>query len=52
MIGHLDSFSASGVENLNKTFPKIQMPGSGVARASCLSFDLTGTLLLYISLYN
>ena len=31
MMGHLNSFSASGVGNLNKNFPKIQMPG-GVAR--------------------
>ena len=27
MMGHLNSFSASGVGNLNKSFPKIQMPG-------------------------
>ena len=27
MIAHLKSFSASGGGNLNKTFPKIQMPG-------------------------
>ena len=27
MMGHLNSFSASGVGNLNKNFPKIQMPG-------------------------
>ena len=27
MVGHLNSFSASGVGNLNKNFPKIQMPG-------------------------
>ena len=27
MMGHLNSFSASGVGNLNKHFPKIQMPG-------------------------
>ena len=27
MMGHLDSFSASGVGNLNKNFPKIHMPG-------------------------
>ena len=26
-IEHLNSFSASGGENLNKNFPKIQMPG-------------------------
>ena len=25
MMGHLNSFSASGVGNLNKNFPKIQM---------------------------
>ena len=27
MMGHLNSFSASGGVNLNKNFPKIQMPG-------------------------
>ena len=26
MMGHLNSFSASEGENLNKNFPKIQMP--------------------------
>ena len=31
MMGHLNSFSASGGGNLNKNFPKIQMPG-GFAR--------------------
>ena len=32
----------SGVGNLNKNFPKLQMPG-GLTRGGCLSFDLTGT---------
>ena len=27
MMGHLNSFSASGGGNLNKNFPKIQTPG-------------------------
>ena len=27
MMGHLNSFSASGGGNLNTNFPKIQMPG-------------------------
>ena len=27
MMGHLNSFSASGGGNLNKNFPKIQMRG-------------------------
>ena len=27
IMGHLNSFSASGWGNLNKNFPKIQMPG-------------------------
>ena len=27
MMGHLNSFSASGGGNLSKNFPKIQMPG-------------------------
>ena len=35
MMGHLNSFSASGGGNLSKHFPKIQMPRG---------FDLTGTL--------
>ena len=26
-MGYLNSFSASGVGNVNKDFPKIQMPG-------------------------
>ena len=44
-MGHLNSFSASGGGNLNKNFPKIQVPGGGggVAGGGCLSFDLTGT---------
>ena len=44
MVGHLNSFSASRVGNLNKNFPKIQMPG-GLPRGGggCLSFDLTDT---------
>ena len=44
--GHLNSFSARWGVNLNKNFPKIQMPG-GVARGGGnhgWSFDLTGTL--------
>ena len=40
MMGHLNSFSASGGADLNKNFPKIQMPGGG-----CLSFDLTDILV-------
>ena len=43
MMGHLNSFSAPGVGNLNKNFPKIQMPG-GCPGEGCLSFDLTDTL--------
>ena len=42
MMGHLNSFSASGGGNLNKNFPKIQMPGVCPGRG-CLSFDLTDT---------
>ena len=38
MMGHLNSFSASGGGNLNKKFPKIQMPGGLPGR--CLSFYL------------
>ena len=43
MVGHLNSFSASGVGNLNKNFPKIQMP-RGLPGGGCLSFHLTDTL--------
>ena len=43
-MGHLNSFSASGVGNLNKNLPKIQMPG-GLPGGGCLSFDLTGTYI-------
>ena len=42
MMGHLNSFSASGGGNLNKNFPNIQMPG-GLPGGGCLSFDLTDT---------
>ena len=35
-IEHLNSFSASGGENLNKNFPKIQMPGGLPARGGML----------------
>ena len=40
MMGHLNSFWASGVGNLNKNFPKIQMPG-GLPRGGMfkLRFD-------------
>ena len=48
MMGHLNSFSASGGGNLNNTFPKIQMPG-GLPGGGCLSFDLTGRLQRYLS---
>ena len=27
MMGHLNSFSASGVGNVNKNFPKFKCPG-------------------------
>ena len=47
MMRHLNSFSASGVRNLNKNFPKIQMPGGG--GVGNLSFGLTGTLLFFIT---
>ena len=36
MMGHLNSFTASGGGNLNKNFPKIQMPGGGMLK---LRFD-------------
>ena len=40
---HLNSFSASGGGNLNKTFPKSKMPG-GLPGGGCRNLDLTGTL--------
>ena len=42
-MGHLNSFSASGVGNLNKNFSKIQMPGGLPGGGGFLSFDLTDT---------
>ena len=48
MMRHLNSFSVSGVRNLNKNCPKIQMPG-GLPGGGCLSFDFTGTLLSFIT---
>ena len=47
MMGHLNSISASGGGNLDKNFPKIQMPGGG-----CLSFDLTDTLVTNFKAHN
>ena len=45
MTGHLNSFSSSGVGNLNKNFPKIQMPGRlPGGGGGCLRFHLTDTL--------
>ena len=44
MMGHLNSFSASGGRNLNKN--KKNAIARGVARGRCWSFDLTGTLRL------
>ena len=49
MMRHLNSFSASGVRNLNKNCPKIQMPGGLPGGGGCLSFDFTGTLLSFIT---
>ena len=40
MMGHLNSFSASGVGNLNKNFSKIQMGwGGGGGRMFKVRFD-------------
>ena len=39
MMGHLNSFSASGGGNLNKNFPKIQMPGGLPGGMFKLRFD-------------
>ena len=38
-MGHLNSFSASGGGNLNKNFPKIQMPGGLPGGMLKLRFD-------------
>ena len=38
-MGHLNSFSASGGGNLNKNFPKIQMPGGLLGGMFKLRFD-------------
>ena len=38
-MGHLNSFSASGERNLNKNFPKIQMP-AGLPREGGGMFKL------------
>ena len=43
MMGHLNSFSASGGEKLEQKFSK-NSNARGVARGGCLSFDLTDTL--------
>ena len=34
-MGHLNSFLASGRENLDKNFPKIQMPGGCSGGGGC-----------------
>ena len=39
MMGHLNSFSASGVGSLNKNFPKLQMPGGLPGGMFKLRFD-------------
>ena len=39
MMGHLNTFSASGWENLNKHFPKIEMPGGLPGGMLKLRFD-------------
>ena len=42
MMGHLNSFSASGVGNLNKNFTKIQMPGGlpgGMFKVQSVTFN-------------
>ena len=38
-MGHLNSFSASGGGNLNKNFPKFQMPGGCPGGMFRLRFD-------------
>ena len=39
MVGHLNSFLARGGGNLNKNFPKIQMPGGCPGGMLKLRFD-------------
>ena len=44
MMGHLNSFSASGVGNLNKIFQKFKSaPVVARGGGGCLSFDLSDT---------
>ena len=50
MMGHLNSFSASGGGNLNKNFPKIQMP-EGVAREGG-GFDLISLFHFHLTNMN
>ena len=51
-MGHLNSFSASGGGNLNKTknFPKIEMPGGCPGGMFKLRFDwyITGGITLHV----
>ena len=48
MMGQLNSFSASGGGNLNKNFPKIQMP-RGVARGGMLKLRFDWYIILFIN---
>ncbi len=50
-MGHLNSFSASGGGNLNKNFPKIQMPG-GLPGGGMFKLRFDWYIILFkISLY-
>ena len=50
MMGHLNSFSASGVGNLNKNFQKFKCPGVSPGGMFNIRFDWYITLwLLYIN---
>ena len=49
-MGHLNSFSASGVGNLNKNFPKLQMPGDLPGGMFKLRFDWYITLIVFTTI--
>ena len=51
MMGHMNSFLASGGGQFGQKFPK-NSNAQGVAQGECLSFDLTGTLYYNIIFTN
>ena len=45
MMGYLNSFLAQGGGDLNKKFPKVQMPGGILTGTLSGSFSMTGVSL-------